>query len=67
MPVALGARWAGGLMNSDPAVNPTTADWNKVWVQYCDGSSQVRGSCKEWWLQGENNFVGHICVPHCRG
>eukprot|EP00158_Paraphelidium_tribonemae_P000167 Partr_v1_DN18920_c0_g1_i1_m61079 putative pectinacetylesterase len=39
IPSALGARWTGGLMNSDPVANPTAHDWNKVWLQYCDGGS----------------------------
>jgi len=26
-------------MNNDPAVNPLTSTYNKVWVEYCDGGS----------------------------
>lgn len=38
IPSSLGARWAGGLMNTDPTHNPATWDWNKVWVQVSIGT-----------------------------
>jgi len=29
----------GGLLSSDPAVNPITGGWNILYLQYCDGGS----------------------------
>jgi hypothetical protein len=34
IPSCLAARWSGGLMVNDPARNPVTAGWNKVFVHY---------------------------------
>jgi hypothetical protein len=39
IPCINGARWGGGLLMNDPAINPLTHDWNKVEIQYCDGGS----------------------------
>ena len=47
IPACDGARWCGGLMSNNAATNPTTHDWNKVLVHYCDGTSYsgvARGS-----------------------
>jgi len=50
MPVALGARWAGGLLNTNPATNPTTHDWFGVWIQYCDGMSMTGSNDTVSWV-----------------
>jgi hypothetical protein len=39
IPCINGARWGGGLLLNEPAVNPLTWDWNKVEMHYCDGNS----------------------------
>ena len=31
----------GGYLSDDPAQNPLMANWTKVYVKYCDGSSQT--------------------------
>ena len=43
IPSCLGSRWCGGLMDSDPAVNPT-ANYTRVLVPYCDGGSYAGGN-----------------------
>jgi len=34
IPSCLAARWSGGLMVNDPARNPVSSAWNKVFVHY---------------------------------
>ena len=57
----------GGLMSSDPAINPDFYTWNKVFMHYCDGSSFGGGRADpiavsrggkpgDLWLRGRNNF-----------
>ena len=71
MPVALGARWAGALLNSDAAANPTTHDWTRLWVQYCDGMSwtgnndtvtwvAVNGTQRPLYFRGYRNVLATI-------
>lgn len=31
----------GGVLDSDPIQNPLMHDWNKIYLKYCDGSSQT--------------------------
>eukprot|EP00051_Salpingoeca_urceolata_P009780 m.118854 g.118854 ORF g.118854 m.118854 type:complete len:430 (+) comp16444_c0_seq1:1528-2817(+) len=68
IPSCLGARWCGGLMMNDPALNPVTWDWNKVLLPYCDGGSfsgnnesvtwvQVDGETKPLYFRGFRNFM----------
>lgn len=58
----------GGIMSSDPAINPDFFTWNKVFMHYCDGSSfgggradpiavtKKGGEPGDLWLRGRNNF-----------
>jgi hypothetical protein len=57
----------GGLMSSDPTINPDFYTWNKVFMHYCDGSSFGGGRADpiavtrggkpgDLWLRGRNNF-----------
>jgi len=57
----------GGIMSSDPAINPDFYTWNKVFMHYCDGSSFGGGRTDpiavtrggkpgDLWLRGRNNF-----------
>eukprot|EP00927_Polykrikos_kofoidii_P076585 TRINITY_DN73650_c0_g1_i1.p1 TRINITY_DN73650_c0_g1~~TRINITY_DN73650_c0_g1_i1.p1 ORF type:complete len:446 (+),score=64.00 TRINITY_DN73650_c0_g1_i1:13-1350(+) len=69
IPSCKGARWCGGLMNSDPLHNPLTYDWNKVFVQYCDGGmwmgsnataslGQFGGKSRSLFFRGMKNADG---------
>jgi len=57
----------GGIMSSDPKINPDFYTWNKVFMNYCDGSSFGGGRADpiavsrggkpgDLWLRGRNNF-----------
>eukprot|EP01116_Phalansterium_solitarium_P002518 TRINITY_DN12574_c0_g1_i1.p1 TRINITY_DN12574_c0_g1~~TRINITY_DN12574_c0_g1_i1.p1 ORF type:complete len:428 (-),score=116.14 TRINITY_DN12574_c0_g1_i1:145-1350(-) len=38
-PVCYADGGAGGMLSSNPAVNPDLYNWNKVFINYCDGGS----------------------------
>jgi hypothetical protein len=59
IPACDGARWCGGLMMNDPDTNPSTHDWNKVLVHYCDGTS-YSGACHA--CQRNGRVLGNLHV-----
>jgi hypothetical protein len=65
--VGSGSADIGGIMSSNPAINPDFYTWNKVFMHYCDGSSFGGGRADpiavtrggkpgDLWLRGRNNF-----------
>ena len=58
----------GGILSSDPNVNPDFHTWNAVFIHYCDGASfgggrvdsvaveTSSGEPASMWLRGRNNF-----------
>jgi hypothetical protein len=65
--VGAGGADIGGIMSSDPKINPDFYTWNKVFMHYCDGSSFGGGRVDpiavtrgggpgDLWLRGRNNF-----------
>jgi len=60
----------GGVLSSNPAINPDFHTWNAVFIRYCDGASfggartdPVPGDAShpgEIWLRGKNVFTAVI-------
>lgn len=59
IPSCAGARWCGGLMTHDAKHNPLTHDWNKVFVQYCDGGMWMGNNATTTWVdyQGQKRAL----------